>query len=171
MSQSKRFPAAQLEPLANRLMLDLMPWARRIVLAGSLRRRQSEAGDIDLVMEPRGPALIVRNLAARWGTLVKKGERFIQVIHRETGVTVDLFVVKPPAQWGVILVARTGPTALWLASQEALKRRGMETEHGQVRRGSAPVPCPDEETYFKLCGLPYLPPEQRDSPAALTPVA
>jgi len=171
MSGTTRYPREQLLPLANALVLDLARFARRCAITGSLRRNAPDCGDIDLIVEPRTQQVIVRNIVARWGPLHKAGERYIQVIHRETGVPIDVFVVRPPAQWTVIMVARTGPAKLWITSQVQLRQRGIQIADGHLQQHNRAIPCPDEETYFKLAGLPCLPPEQRGEPAALVPLA
>jgi len=110
-----KVPLAKAEKIASRVVEKLMPYCQRIEIAGSIRRRKSEAGDIDIVAEPkRVPHLFgvpfwqgipTENL----GLVVKNGLRYKQVLLTEK-IYLDLFIVHPLAQLGVILAIRTGST-------------------------------------------------------------
>jgi DNA polymerase/3'-5' exonuclease PolX len=159
MSEGRRWPRAKLLPIAGELMRDLERLGR-VELAGSLRRGDDDAGDIDLVVQPRDLRMDVRYWVRSWGPITKGGARYLQVMHY-AGCPVDVYVVRPPAQWGVILAARIGPAELWLKAKEELKKYGMYSQGGCIHKGAGIVPCPDEQTFYKLAGLPYSPPEQR----------
>ena len=77
------------------------------------------------------------------------------------GLPVDLFVVRPPADWGVIFALRTGPgdwnTKLVTECQRFLRR----VEHGRVIRGGRPVACPEEADFFRALGQPWIEPAER----------
>jgi len=110
-----KVPLAKAEKIASRVVEKLMPYCQRIEIAGSIRRRKSEAGDIDIVAEPkRVPHLFgvpfwqgipTENL----GLVVKNGDRYKQVLLTEK-IYLDLFIVHPLAQLGVILAIHTGST-------------------------------------------------------------
>jgi len=110
-----KIPLAEAEEIASRVVEKLMPYCQRIEIAGSIRRRKSEAGDIDIVAEPkRVPHLFgvpfwqgipTENL----GLVVKNGDQYKMVFLPEK-INLDLFIVLPPAQWVVILAIRTGST-------------------------------------------------------------
>ena len=110
-----KVPLAKAEKIASRVVEKLMPYCQRIEIAGSIRRRKSEAGDIDIVAEPkRVPHLFgvpfwqgipTENL----GLVVKNGLRYKQVLLTEK-IYLDLFIVHPLAQLGVILAIHTGST-------------------------------------------------------------
>jgi DNA polymerase/3'-5' exonuclease PolX len=92
-------------------------------------------------------------------------------------VAVDIFVVLPPAQWGVKLLLATGPAEfnhrLVTVREEGGKilPPGYRFEHGQlIRRCSPPgeiyledqiIPTPEEEDVFRALGLTYLEPQDR----------
>lgn len=79
------------------------------------------------------------------------------------GLPVDLFIVRPPADWGVIFTIRTGPAdwshRLVTDCQRFLRR----VEGGRLYRSGQYVPCPTERDFFTAIGQPWVEPEQRDA--------
>lgn len=185
MSSGTKLPFQEALDVARRLTEELKSVVARSKVAGSLRRRRPEVGDIELVIEPHlvevdlfgrhDPGLEeIRAVVQEWGTILKGGDRMIQVVdvYGKVGLKVDLFLVHPPAQWGSILAIRTGPAELGQLAVTLMRERGFRHRSGyavNVATG-APVPTPTEEAFFELAGLPCLPPARRDSPAARTPV-
>lgn len=89
----------------------------------------------------------------------RQGEAYQALEYR--GLPVDLFIVRPPAQWGVIFALRTGPgdwnTRLVTDAHRFLRR----VADGQVYRSGKPVPCPEEEDFFAAIGQRWVPPAER----------
>lgn len=183
MSQSAKLPWADAYAIAETLVLDLAPAVARLKVAGSLRRRTAEVGDIEIVAEPRattsdlfgtpGPDLdAIRAVALGWGRLLRNGPRFIQV-ERPDGLHIDLFLVHPPAEWGSILAIRTGPAELSKHAVQQLRRRGLVHRDGHIERerGGGRIPTPEEADFFAAAGLPCLPPARRNLPQAFAPVS
>jgi DNA polymerase/3'-5' exonuclease PolX len=116
------------EKLGNQLIDQLKVHCEKIALAGSIRREKPEVKDIEIVAQP----LTTRYdfIEKRLQVLEKKNRiRFVKsggkyksfwLIRndRTTIIKVDLFLVTPPAQWGVIFMIRTGPDSFskWLVS-------------------------------------------------------
>lgn len=150
----------------------IRPHCRRIEIAGSLRRGKTAVGDAEVVAELAPtrdmfgeryePEAIVRVLRALAGwTWVRGGDRYIQV-RSPNGIPVDVFLVHPPAQWGVILAIRTGPAEFSHRCVAELRRHGLRTEDGRVLDGrGAVVPCNSEVEFFDLCRMPFIPPTDR----------
>lgn len=102
---------------------------------------------------------------------VEEGSRLgtaYKALETGTAVPVDLFVVRPPAQWGVIYALRTGP-GRWntklVTDCKAISRRvragQVEAWRGGVGRWE-PVPTPEEEDFFRELGQPWVEPAARD---------
>ena len=179
MSFGPRIPRAEALALAHEVMERLRPTVARVQIAGSVRRRQKTVGDIELVAEPHfngdlfgGETPVtepVRAALRELGTWVKGGERMMQVtdlLGRE-GVRLDLYLAHPPAQWGSTLAIRTGPADLGQYCMTAMRPRGYRHRDGQAVRIDTGelVPTPEEEDFFRLAGVPCLPPERRDAQA------
>lgn len=104
--------------VGSRIKDILEPICKKIRIAGSIRRKKPFVKDIELVCEPKGSTRsklnrIIENLAQKKKIkILKNGERYKQFIlldkNQKELIKVDLFIVLPPAQWGVILLIRTG---------------------------------------------------------------
>jgi DNA polymerase/3'-5' exonuclease PolX len=83
------------------------------------------------------------------------------------GTPVDLFVVRPPATWGVIFGLRTGPGDWNTRLVMDCKAIGRRVEGGQVlawHSASASwkaVPTEDERSFFAALGQPWVEPRER----------
>lgn len=69
---------------------------------------------------------------------------------------------------GSVLAIRTGPGGYSRMLVMALSRNGYKNADGYVWHTASGdrVPAPDEETYFKLCGVRFIPPAERFDPEA-----
>lgn len=167
--------------LAGALVDELRPAVKRLKVAGSLRRRRPDVGDIEIVAEPHlyaadlfgrlEPDLTeVRYIARSWGPLLKNGDRMIQVgdVHGRIGFKCELYLVHPPAQWGSILAIRTGPADLGQIAMGRMLAFGYKHRQGLVFRiaDRHVMPTPTEEEFFRYADLPLVPPARRDELAA-----
>lgn len=74
---------------------------------------------------------------------------------------VDLFVVRPPAQWGVIFGLRTGP-ADWNIELVTMARKHLRAVvDGQVLALGKPVATPTEASFLRALGQPWVEPRDR----------
>jgi DNA polymerase/3'-5' exonuclease PolX len=134
--------------------------ADRIAIAGSIRRRRPDVGDIEILAVPRIhretvadglfelrdvdvdelQAVVDRLLMD--GTLAshpdgpKRGPRYSKLVHVASGIQVDLFSVRADT-WGVGLLIRTGPRDYSHRFVQEIKQRGWHVGHGfELHRGS-----------------------------------
>lgn len=170
----------------------LEPACKRIQIAGSVRRRKLQVDDVELVAEPLivpvfdlfGEQVGERNLLNELLDVYKAngrlslddqvrrdGLRYKRFVHTEEAraISVDLFIVTPPAQWGVIMALRTGPAlySKWLVTQRS--KGGALHDDSYVRDGAVwydgePLPMPEEVDFFTFLGVPSLPPTDRQAP-------
>lgn len=164
---------------------ELAPLVVQSKAVGSLRRRRPVVGDIEFLVEPRRvqadlfggtkPDLQpIRDLAERWGRIVKAGDRMIQVsdFHGIEGLKVELYMVHPPANWWCLMAIRTGPADLGRQAVILMRDRGLRHEGGRIlRRDGSEHPVESEDDFFAAAGLEYFPPHLRDERAALVPTA
>ena len=52
-SKEKKYPHAEAQAIAQEVVEQLRPHCERIVVAGSIRRKKSEVGDIEIVAIPK----------------------------------------------------------------------------------------------------------------------
>jgi DNA polymerase/3'-5' exonuclease PolX len=183
---------------AHEIALAIVDWLRpgcqRVEIAGSLRRQKPWVSDIEIVAKPKLTpfdelAPVVHCLIAdgRLGhgqpssgqEKVPFGPRYYRLALLGTPyMQVDLFVVMPPAQWGVIYCVRTGSREFshWLATQAYL--RGYRLHDSRLCKRInpqgplatdwrddeilEPVPCPEERDLFQTLGLAWIHPTQRE---------
>jgi len=158
------------------------PCCERIEIAGSLRRGKSEVKDIEIVALPKlqtvsdlfgerlGELNALEDCVQGYRDefeLVKNGPKYKKLMLPE-GIALDLFIVTPPAQWGVQFVIRTGPSEFshWMVTKKLLGGAlpdAYYVDHGSLWNAITrePIATPEEQDYFALCGLPWLEPAQR----------
>lgn len=170
-----------LEP-AEEIMRRLKPYCDKIEFAGSLRRKCAVVGDVEIVAQPKPerPPLVFGGrphltyfdaeleVLVNTGVLLPQnnGTKYMKFRMLPSYIQLDLFVVRPPAQWGVIFAIRTGPADFshWIVTQ---KRGGgplpddLRVEDGAVWGSAGFIPTPNESDFLKLCGLDYIKPEKR----------
>jgi DNA polymerase (family 10) len=178
---------AQLEARPNRMYLDRAqaisddlveqladtPGVRRIVQAGSLRRRRETVGDLDLLVETDRPDDVIERF-----THLGVVDRVLGAGHAKASVTllrgpqVDLMVM-PPGEAGTYLVHFTGSAAHNVRLRGIARDRGWSlSEKGFLRLGADGQPAegaaaelrtfPDEAAAYAFLDLALVPPELRE---------
>ncbi len=166
---------AEARTIAERVRSDLAPWCDRIEIAGSIRRRKPEVGDIEIVCIPkvvdagflgdtvRHPGFVT--YLARLPRL--KGDpavnKYTQILLPE-GVNLDLFTAKPD-NWGLIFAIRTGSADY---SHRVLARgwvrRGYKSADGMLHDAETEeaVPVREEADLYRIIGIPWCEPKDRE---------
>lgn len=183
MSTGVRVPLAEADAVAHELVAVLDLGCDRIAVAGSIRRRRPDIGDVEIVAVPRirtetvveglfaeerqvevdelqvlVDALVLKGTLASHPTDSKHGARYSKLLHPASGLQVDLFSARP-STFGLIYLIRTGPATYsqWLATEA--RRRAHHVAGGELHRGGmgcGSIPCPVVPT-----------PDERDVYAAL----
>lgn len=179
--------------IADELVERLRRGCVQIEVAGSIRRRSKWVHDIEIVAEPwmeigLATDLLGEATATYHSRLddvladlheeqvlrafpgAKHGERFRQFAVAPLGIKVDLFVVRPPAQWGSILAIRTGPAhySHWLVTP---KRQGgampsyLRQRDGGLYDGDELILTPTETDFFRALGIEPAPAPWERQPA------
>lgn len=190
MTEKHRISLAAAETLAAQVVELLRPACTRIEIAGSIRRRKPDVGDVEILCTPRiameapdlfGQATPVNKLdelvdgLLRDGILLPRldvngrtaiGERYKRL--SIDSFPLDLFVCLPPAQWGVLMLIRTGPAEFSHRFVTSRRQGGMLPEWAQVRDGAIyhretgiVFEAWDEAAVFRTIGVDYIEPEVR----------
>jgi DNA polymerase/3'-5' exonuclease PolX len=208
VSTATRVPLAKAAAIADELVTVLELGCERIEVAGSIRRLRPDVGDIELVAIPRTridrhrdglfeeilvevnelqvvvDALLLDGTLAPHPTDPKRGARYAKLLHRESGLQLDLFMVERD-RFGLIYLIRTGPAAYSQRFVTDLHVIGWHVAGGRLHRGGgitdrdgwhAPFGCPDrcevvptpeEQDVYDAIGHPWIEPTVRDGLAAL----
>ena len=157
----------QATAIAERVKALLAPHCDRIEIAGSIRRRKDDVGDIEIVAIPKpyDVGLFASGIAPivnQWPKV--RGELPCKYTQRTLpeGIALDLFFATP-TNWGLIYAIRTGSAEY---SHRVLAHgwsvRGFKSVEGVLYNSAGrPVATPEEEDLFRLAGVPLVPPEQR----------
>lgn len=197
MSSGERVPLAVAQVEAGRIatVLDHSGLFDRIAVAGSVRRRKPEVRDLEIVARYAEPdrfglyALVTSTLhaaglrrappvdsrSAPWGRKYRKCDVLLATPQGGRHLTVDLFLVSPPARWGPVFAIRTGSAEFSQFVVTRLHAYDLRTLEGRVVRGMKPTDPPvdlpvspedSEEEFFAAAHLRTPPPERREVPVA-----
>jgi DNA polymerase/3'-5' exonuclease PolX len=175
------------EAVAKWLVTYLSSTCSRIEIAGSIRRRKPEVGDIEIlyvpkmtggtpdlfgVSEPLPATDVAIGQLLRSGVLAKRknskgseiwGDKNKLALHVESGIPVDLFATSESC-WHNYLVCRTGPAE----SNMRIAKRAQDLNlkwkpygEGFETPSGKLIPCASEEEVFAVVGLHFSEPRLR----------
>jgi len=182
-----RYPLAQARFIADALTSLLRPSCERVEVAGSVRRERANVGDIELLCIPRVERIAADLLGTTHHTHDHLDQQLQQLIaqhvldyrlnalgsrtygpqnklllHVASGIPLDIFSTTP-LFYGMSLVVRTGPKEFNIALMQRFQRLGMRGHaYGGVTWKGEELPCPTEDSVFRLAEWPYVPPRLRD---------
>jgi DNA polymerase (family 10) len=169
-TNEKRYPYVEAYEIASRILEELKPHCLRIEIAGSLRRKKNDVGDIEIVLIPlpystgifeSGIAAVINKWEKVKGELESGKTKYTQRILPE-GIKLDLFIAEE-GNWGSILAIRTGSAEY---SHKVLAngwvRQGFKSDSGYLYRNGEKYEVREEEDLFRLIGIPYVNPEDRN---------
>lgn len=153
--------------VAEAVMGILRPYCDRIEVAGSIRRKKPEVGDVEICCIPK-PAEILDFIQAAnsLGEIVKgdAGGKYLCTMFKTPTdmVQIDLFMLKPE-NWGWLFLIRTGSAEFSHSMACKLNDHGLTSRKGMVcsRRSKKPIVVREETDLFKLVGMGYIEPENR----------
>ena len=155
--------------IAERTLAELRPHCYRCEIAGSVRRKKPEVKDIDIVAWPKpyGFGLLESGIATvvnQWKLV--KGRFPCKSTQRilPEGINLDLFFADKN-NWGYIFAIRTGSVEY---NQRVLApgwvKKGYKGVNGYLTRDNNGElrAVPEERDLFRIIGIPFVEPEQRD---------
>jgi DNA polymerase/3'-5' exonuclease PolX len=162
----------QATAFAERVKAQLAPHCERIEIAGSIRRRKADVGDIEIVCIPK--STVAGHRSVQWvlavigaGRPMKGDPRKAKYVQFETRagdgpiINVDVFTATAE-NWGLIYAIRTGSADYahrvlacgWV-------RNGYHSVDGMLTREGVAVAVPEESDLFMLAGAEWVEPEER----------
>lgn len=193
MSAGVSLPWDDAQKLAQVLSESLREVCDEVKTVGSVRRRRSRVGDLEMLARPRLVETdlfgtkdydfesIVRKLS-ECGTIIKGAReagspsyspRYLQIedVLGYPGLKADIFLVYPPANWWCLLAIRTGPAKLSQLAVTRMKAFGLAHRDGRIVDSNGDeYPVTSEEDFFEAARLPYAKPIHRDHDSAYVPL-
>jgi len=136
---------------------------RRVVAAGSLRRRRETVGDLDILVTCTKPRAVMEHFVAyeRVAQVVAQGETRSTVI-LNSGLQVDVRVV-PEQSFGSALCYFTGSKDHNVVLREMARAADLKLNEYGLFRGEKRIAGRSEEEVYEALGLPFIPPELREN--------
>ena len=134
---------------------------RRVIIAGSFRRREETIGDLDILVTAARGAHVIEAFAAydEVSEVVSKGGTR-STVRLRSGIQVDLRVV-PKVSYGAALHYFTGSKAHNIAVRKLAAKRGYKINEYGVFEDDRRIAGKTEQEVFASVGLAYIPPELR----------
>jgi DNA polymerase (family 10) len=162
--RSTRIPLGDAWPVAEQILESLreVPGIVKASAAGSLRRRKSTVGDIDLLVASASPEAVMAAFVAldRVAEVSLSGPTKTTVI-LDNGLQVDLRVL-PPERYGSLLQYFTGSKEHNIHLRGLAQEQSLSLSEYGFKRGGEEILCPEEEDVYTALGLPWIPPELRE---------
>jgi len=146
---------------AEDIVRDLRSFCRKIVIAGSIRRKDPSPNDIDIVCIPRDVNAI-RYYFKRKG-MVSGGEK--QLKAEIDNISIDVWFTDERS-WGAALLHRTGPAGAAIWNRQLARQKGYKlNQYGLFNlKTGRQLLTPTEFHIYKALGKPYRRPEDRGKP-------
>jgi DNA polymerase (family 10) len=183
MGGDRRIPLEAAQVIAEGAVHYLRPYCERIEIGGSIRRKKKTVGDIEIVAIPKVKKALdlfgqptgeeelmisqgIDDANTRewfWLKTISMGHRYWKLANaRNQNFPIDLFLVRPPAQWGPIFALRTGSADFSKRLMTALRARGYRSEDGRILdKKDNLIDCPEEQDVFEVAGMRWIVPESR----------
>ena len=141
-----------------------LPHILAVHVAGDVRRRAEVVRDLEIVLVAEAPAEdIFHQLAALPGASEIAGQDERQATLRLSGGSSVQVIVTPPQNLGAVLVQATGNDGHLAALARVGNDAGFNLAGTALWKGSQFIPTPTEESLYTALGLPWIPPELRES--------
>ncbi len=153
-------------PIARQVMQDLLENSslEQLSEGGDLRRRTETVGRIELVGSAGLADPILDQLAQLDGIEKIHSRKATSIlVENSDGIEISLQVADPH-RYGLALLLSTGSSPHTLRIKNMLNQGGYIIRNGGLYNSSDSfVPTPDEETLYQLAGLPFIPPQVRNT--------
>lgn len=148
--------------LAKKIVRELKPYCKRIEIAGSIRRKKLNPGDIDIVLVAKNETnkQRIKQKLSEEGKFLEGGEQ--KMFFRINGIDVQLFFATSE-EWGATLLAYSGQKGSNIGLRIVAEKQGFKlTSHGLFRNSNGKrVAGKNEREIYKALGRPYKEPWDR----------
>jgi len=152
---------SRIKALAERLLVELRPFSRKIKIAGSIRRRVPDPRDIDILIIPKNRVGIFQTLErGERRKVVSHGQKKIDAVIE--GVQVNI-VLTTEAEWAPALMYFTGPKGANIWNRKLANSKGFKlNQEGlfELNTGKRVI-TPTEKSIYDKLGKTYRRPDAR----------
>lgn len=158
--EKKTVPLKKGDRIAKEMLNNfLAPHVQSALIAGSVRRRRPQIGDVELVVLPK-------DLGSFIGFLEKRGWMGGDRIRKKmvANVPVELYLAHKPEELGAMLFMYTGDFQHNIAMRAIAKRQGWKLDQygiWDVKTGKPLLQSPDEREFYDFLGVDWHDPEER----------
>ncbi len=164
LASKQRLPLGVALPIAERLLADVqkIKGVERADLAGSIRRRRETIGDLDMLVISNNSARVLREFTKLKPVdeVLSLGETRATVI-LEGGLQVDVRAVARQS-YGAALQYFTGSKDHNVHLRTLAHAKGLKINEYGVFRGKKRLRGASESAFYRLVGVPLMPPELRE---------
>ena len=155
-------------PYASNIADEVIEWmkkdsnVKKIDVLGSLRRKTSTIGDIDIAVATNSPIEVLNHFTnyPKKQRLLEKGERTASIIVSGSA-QVDI-MVQSPESYGSLLQHFTGSKHHNIALREyAIKKQMSLSEYG-IKKGGKLIEYSTEKDFYNKLGMDWIEPELRE---------
>lgn len=155
-------------PYAAMIANEVIEWlkkeksVKKVDTLGSLRRKASTIGDIDITVATNEPLKVLEHFIKypKKQRIVEKGEKTASIIVSGS-VQVDL-IVQPADSYGALLQHSTGSKHHNIALREYAKKKGYSLSEYGIKKAGKLLKFPTEEGFYKKLGMDWIEPELRE---------
>lgn len=155
----KTIPLAKAEKLARGIAEWLEPYVAEAIVAGSIRRRRPEIGDVEFVVLPDDWAAFEEALDANgWAG----GDRIRKKMVK--GTPVELYIAHKRKELGAMVFMYTGDWIHNISMRSIAKRKGWKLDQYGIwdaDSGELILQSPDEREFYEFLGVRWHEPEER----------
>lgn len=144
---------------AQEMVRQIRPYAKRVEIAGSIRRKKENPVDVDIVVIPRDKEKIRQKIVGQATKVYGSGGE--KVSARVHGVKTEVVFAKPE-NWGAQLLYATGSGGHNIGLRQIAKKKGLLLNQNGVFRGSRLIAGRTERGIYRALGRPrFKQPEER----------
>ncbi len=145
--------------LANRIVKTIKPYCSRILIVGSIRRKEKNPVDIDIALIPKNREKLEEFMKKKKWKFLQGGEK--KSSWKIDGVKIELYYTNKE-EWGATLLAYSSEFGAGIGLRMVAKRKGMKlNQHGLFSKTGRRVAGRTEEEVYHALGRPWKSPENR----------
>ena len=145
--------------LSKKIYSGLKPLSKRIIIAGSIRRKNPKPIDIDIMLIPKSTQKIIEYLKTK-GKFMQGGEK--RSTFKIQGVKVEIYYTTAK-NWGASLMSYTGPPGSNIGLRIIARKKGyLLNQYGLFnRKNKRFIVGTTEKSIYKALGKKYKSPSLR----------